>query len=363
MQKNIAKLCNKLYNSVTGGDILKKIRILHTGDLHLDTVFFTTENKADILKYELLESFAKITRIAKEKNVDAMVIAGDITDNGVLSKASYDFFYNQLYELDIPVVIILGNHDYGFNYALPQNVTLLEQFGKVSIGEADIYGASFDYGNVIENFKADNSSKINIMVFHGTVGGNTDNPVSVSQIEKSGLDYIALGHIHKFDGLKKSGDTSYAYCGVPFGRGFDEQGQKGVIVADVEKGNVKIEYIPVAKRQYIEQKIDVTGCESYINVMEKLEGFDKENLYKFVLTGTPSGYIDFKGLNAVINDRFFYGKVVDETENKVDITSISEEESLRGYFINNIISNGGNDSAIKYGLSALKGERIYVDED
>ena len=43
------------------------------------------------------------------------------------------------------------------------------------------------------------------------------------------MDYIALGHIHKFSGIKRIGNTYYAYSGCPEGRGFDEEGDKGII--------------------------------------------------------------------------------------------------------------------------------------
>jgi len=339
---------------------LKKIRILHTADLHLDTSFFTTENNAELLKYELLETFGRITDIAKEYKVDIMIVCGDVTDGGTLSDAAYNTLYKGLEKLGIPVFMIMGNHDCGFNYKLPQNVYLFSGMQKYSFGNADIYGSDFEHG--FENISVDDS-KINIVLQHGTVGGNSDNPITLANISETKADYFALGHIHSFDGLKKSGDTYYAYSGVPVGRGFDEQGKKGIIIADVEKGNVSVEFLSVSKRQYCEVPVDITNCRDYVEVLEKLKGYETDNLYKFRLKGTPAGYIDFHSLKAVTDREFFYVKIIDETIARVDIKALSEEETLAGYFVKNALLNGGDDEVIKYGLSALKGERIYIDEN
>ncbi len=339
---------------------MKKIRILHTADLHIDTSFFTIENKTELLKYELLESLARITDVAKAYKADIMVVCGDVTDNGTLSEAAYNTVYKCLQQLGIPVFMIMGNHDSGFNYKLPENVHRFCGMQKYSIGNVDIYGSDFEYG--FENISVD-ENKINIVLQHGTVGGNSDNPISLADIAATKADYFALGHIHSFDGAKKSGGTYYAYSGVPVGRGFDEQGQKGVLIVDVEKNAVSAEFVPVAKRQYCEETVDISGCCDYVEVIEKLKSYDKDNLYKFRLKGNPSGYIDFASIKAVADREFFYAKIADETTVEVDIKSLASEESLAGYFIKNVLLNGGDDETVKYGLAALKGERIYINED
>ena len=60
--------------------------------------------------------------------------------------------------------------------------------------------------------------------------------IAPEDIEKSGLTYLALGHVHQYSGPRREGGTVYAYPGTPDGRGFDELGEKGVILGRVSDG-------------------------------------------------------------------------------------------------------------------------------
>ncbi|MBO7208289.1 MAG: DNA repair exonuclease [Clostridia bacterium] len=345
---------------------MKHIRILHTADLHIDTTFFSVSQKAELLKHELLEAFGRIVNIAKEKNVDAILISGDITDNGTMSEASYKFMCEAFNKIShIPVFAILGNHDFGFNYTFPENVHLFgTDLDLVSLKDADIYGASFNFERDISPLKElviKDNDKINIMLCHGTLNGNTDNPFLTSDIEKSGLNYLALGHIHSFEGLDKKGMTYYCYSGVPMGRGFDELGEKGVIIADIYENTVEAEFVPLGSRKFVELSVDCAGLSNYIEVADKVyESTNEKDLYKVVLKGTPSGYINVETLNSVLQEKLFYAKVVDKTKAEVNIEELAKEQSLVGYFVKNAMNN---QKALEYGLKALNGERIYTDED
>ena len=345
---------------------MKHIRILHTADLHIDTTFFSVSQKAELLKHELLETFGRIVGIAKEKNVDAILVSGDITDNGTMSEASYKFMCEAFNKIShIPVFAILGNHDFGFNYTFPENVHLFgTDLDFVSLKDADIYGANFNFEKDVSPLKdlaIKDSGKINIMLCHGTLNGNTDNPFLTSDIEKSGLNYLALGHIHSFDGLDKKGKTYCCYSGVPMGRGFDELGEKGVIIADIYENTVEAEFVPVAERKFVELSVDCDGLSNYIEVADKVfESTNEKDLYKIVLKGTPSGHINAETLSAVLQEKLFYAKVVDKTKAGVNIEELAKEQNLMGYFVKNAMNN---QKALEYGLKALNGERIYTDED
>ena len=92
-----------------------------------------------------------------------------------------------------------------------------------------------------------------------TMLGGEYNQISESDIAKSNLDYLALGHIHTFSGVKKAGRTFYAYPGCIEGRGFDETGEKGFIAGTVYKGKCDLRFVPAGGRQYHIERIDLTG--------------------------------------------------------------------------------------------------------
>ena len=64
--------------------------------------------------------------------------------------------------------------------------------------------------------------------------------MTLKDVEQSGADYLALGHVHAFGGVQQAGRTFWAYPGCPEGRGFDELGDKGFLTGTVEPGQVKL---------------------------------------------------------------------------------------------------------------------------
>ena len=89
-------------------------------------------------------------------------------------------------------------------------------------------------------FAAPRDGRIHLMALHGDVEGKGRyGPIALEDIAASGLTYLALGHIHACSGLQKAGDTYWAYPGCPEGRGFDELGDKGVLVVTVDDGRVR----------------------------------------------------------------------------------------------------------------------------
>ena len=98
---------------------------------------------------------------------------------------------------------------------------------------------------------------------HAEVGNPASayNPVSAADLAHSGLDYAAFGHTHRFGGVQRAGGTVYAWPGCMEGRGFDETGEKGVLLADVAAGDVQVQFLPVPGRRYEILRVDVTDAD------------------------------------------------------------------------------------------------------
>ncbi len=98
---------------------------------------------------------------------------------------------------------------------LGENVHIFkDEIERVEIPELNtvVYGASFKEKYIRESKLKDFTPKeedkdlVKIMVLHGDLGNNETgeyNPLLFKEIEESKMDYIALGHIHKFSGIKK----------------------------------------------------------------------------------------------------------------------------------------------------------------
>lgn len=374
---------------------MRKIKILHCADIHFDTPFKEFKNTlANKSKEELKEVFNKIIDICNDEKVEIMLLAGDIFDNYTLSRNTLVFIRESLGRLDKTRVFISpGNHDpYNFKsfYKLvdwPKNVHVFKgDLEKVLIPELGtcIYGAAFNdnYVNksMLKGIDVDNNL-INLVVIHGELSNgsiNEYNPITVKDIEESRVDYVALGHRHKFNGVKKIGLTSYAYSGCPQGRGFDEIGEKGVLIGEIRKGYVNLEFKKTCKRQYIEKDISIDGLFGYREVKKKilseLKEFNlKADIFKLNLIGEVDANfkIDENILSEKLSDKFYFVKIRDKTDIAVDIDNIENEHSIKGLFIRNLKESIDNSSeeekeilelALKLGLQSLSEEEVNLDD-
>lgn len=96
----------------------RKITFVHTSDLHLGAPFrgmrAISERWANRLSEAIPNAYAKVVETALERNVDFVVIAGDVFDNSHASFSDYRCFFEgleKLTEAGIPVYLCTGNHD------------------------------------------------------------------------------------------------------------------------------------------------------------------------------------------------------------------------------------------------------------
>lgn len=352
-------------------------KVIHAADLHLDTPFsgLSDGRKAAIRQEDIRIAFARV--IACAKDADALLISGDLFEGTQISRTTLEFLKNQFAELaDKRIFICAGNHD---PYT-EQSVYRTFDFGAhvhifgtepecVETEQVDFYGVSFRTGNddrvLLPQFRVKHPEKINILVMHGNTAGEGYNPVKPADIAASGMDYIALGHIHKGSGLRKSGTTFYAYPGCHEGRGFDETGEKGVLSLEIGKGSVSASFIPVQERMYIEEHVDIGGVECYEDIMGKIASVyvGDKHIYRLILTGATS----FPFLPELIEEKMnaFSVQVIDETKPAVDLEQLKREFSLKGLFVKYALKEQENvspelfEAALKTGLNYIEKEERH----
>ena len=88
------------------------MRILHTGDLHLDSAF-SSFGKKDAEQYRELgrELLKNIFDCAKHEKCQMILVAGDLFDSKFVSNDTRALFVSLVRNADMPVVIAPGNHD------------------------------------------------------------------------------------------------------------------------------------------------------------------------------------------------------------------------------------------------------------
>ncbi len=376
---------------------MKAIKILHCADMHFDTPFTELSHiQAEKRKEELKETFSKMIALAKEENVLLFLISGDLFDNDRVRKSTLEYLVRKFQEIPhIHVFISPGNHDpyhtKSFYHIVrwPDNVHIFKEgIDKICFPEQElcVYGAAFSQAHqkssLLKNFRVEDPNKINIMVLHGDVvsaGQESEyNPIAIEEIRKSGLDYLALGHRHRYSGIEKEGDTFWSYSGNPEGRGFDETGSKGVLIGEVGKDWCDLEFREICKRKYFEVGIDISNARTYEEVIHAIrKGLSDhqidENLYKIRLVGEVEE--DFRIYPKILEDNlskeFFFIKIRDFTQVKVDYHALADIFSLKGIFVREMMKKIEKETeeekkkvleeALKIGIHALDGREGYIE--
>lgn len=278
------------------------LKILHTADWHLDSPFtaLSPEQRLSLLKAQRALP-EKIAQVCRREGCDLMVLAGDIFD-GEASRDTLDRLKAALKECSVPVIITPGNHDFCApgspweDTGWPENVCIFTgELDCVTLTDLDcrIYGAAYrsmDCPGLLEDFHTEGEERYQIAVLHGdAVTPNSPYcPITAAQVRDSGLDYVALGHVHKM-GAFRAGNTLCAWPGCPMGRGWDECGEKGVLIVELSD-SASIRALPLDTLRFEDLTVDVG--DDAVNALEHiLPGAESPHFYRVTLTGTGEANI------------------------------------------------------------------------
>lgn len=104
-------------------------------------------------------------------------------------------------------------------------------------------------------------SVANAKLSAGQVGYLTNEPeVPLSVLTQTPFDYVALGHIHRYQDLNKGQHPPVVYCGsverIDFGERAEE---KGFALVELLKGDSLVRHITIPTRPFVELEVDATG--------------------------------------------------------------------------------------------------------
>ena len=372
---------------------MNTIRILHTADLHIGAECSYLGASAPKRQFEVLLTMEKIISMCNENKIDLLLIAGDLLDNNHIDPALLDGVFNAFENLgETRAVIALGNHDpftadSPFKTRdLPENVYVLPTEDSV-INFDDlrtrIYGASFDgvYNSGKPRFElnAPQDDYFNLCVIHGETRSDLSGnyrPITPEFVKNSGMDYIALGHVHSKSQIQYVGTTALAYCGCPEGQGFDESGEKGVYMGEVSKGNINLEFVPTALRTHIRLDVDITDkddiFEEIVSAIKENENYEN-HYFRITIKGKRKNEntVDINSLTARISPLVSFVKIKDKTVLGADLLELAGEKNLKGYFTSIMLSKIENADesekekylyALEMGLKAFN-EEVDFSED
>jgi DNA repair exonuclease SbcCD nuclease subunit len=196
------------------------IHLLHTADWQIGTRFgqFSAEEAA-LLTEARFETVENIARLASEKGVQAILVAGDVFDQQTVTDKVIRRLFASLAGFAGRWVMIPGNHDAALPESVwtraarlncvPPNVRLLLTPQVVSFDEGfSVLAAPLTqrrtFDDVTEFFDtaATPAGHVRIGLSHGSVlqklpeGIDAGNPIAEDRAGRASLDYLALGDWH-----------------------------------------------------------------------------------------------------------------------------------------------------------------------
>lgn len=358
------------------------MKFIHCSDLHLDSKIegLPTE-KSRVRREEILRTFERLVQYAKDNAVTAVIIAGDMFDTARISVKTKERVVTTIKNCNnVDFIYLAGNHD-ETNFInelgeLPKNLKCVydnwEYFDYNNVTIASVMLTNANCKAIYDTLKL-NEQRINIVSLHGQVIGHKGegqaHDISIPKLKEKNIDYLALGHIHSYskDIIDLRGE--YSYSGCLDGRGFDELGDKGFVLVEVEEKSIKTEFVKFSSRTLHEFEFNVENYPNWHSAVIALEGqlanqFESNSLLKIILTGEHKTdfYIDREGLASRLNEKFFFTKVYDKTVLKIEQTDYEADKSVRGEFVRTVMNSDMDDEYKKQvlllGLNALKGEEI-----
>lgn len=313
------------------------MRILHSADWHLNSpIQGRSPEQTQLLKTALLSLPEKITAAARAQGCDLMLLSGDLFD-GPCTLQDMQALARTLEEAELPVVIAVGNHDHAAPWAetlWPENVHIFRRpvMECITIPALDcrIYGAGYAAPHcpgLLQGFRAEGSERYCIGILHGdpTQPGSPYCPVTAGQVTDSGLDYLAMGHIHK-GGAFRAGSTLCAWPGSPMGRGYDETGAKGVLIVELEQ-TCSARFLMLDTPAFYDLEVS-PGENAAAAIAAALPGTESRDFYRITLTGESQSLtlssLHFPGYpNLELRDR---------TVPPIDLWAGAGDDSLSGIY-------------------------------
>jgi exonuclease SbcD len=354
-------------------------KLLHLADIHIGMENYGHFNARTGLHSRLedyLQRFDEALDYALNiEPVDLILIAGDIYKNRTPNPTHQREFarrINRVVRAGIPVFILTGNHDVPganvransieiFDTLQIAGVMIASRLGTCTINtqagpiqmiavpwlnrqallskddmiglplgaiESEIVRRVADF--IDESLKQLDPDVPTVLSFHGTLAGATfgaERSVMLGQdlilprsvLALPGIDYIALGHIHKHQEVGTTPPAVYpgSLERIDFG---EEDETKGFVIVDLEKNNTDWKFVPVNARPFVTIRVDVRD---HPDANERIRrAITPRNLHnavvRVIIQCTPAqrATIDERTINEQIKGQgaFFVAAIVTEAE-------------------------------------------------
>lgn len=286
-------------------------RFLHTADWQLGLKHRRIDgDRGARLRNERFEAVRRIAALAVEREVEAVVVAGDVFDDNAVGGSTLQQARDALAEFgSIPVLLLPGNHD----AATPESalrrlapelhglahVRLLLDPEPVELGDLVFYPCPLTRRHSRDDptrelpARRSDERTLRVAVAHGGVldfGESTECPnlIDAAAVAAKGFDYLALGDWH---GTFRFGARAW-YPGTPEPTRFEESDPGKVLLVELESAGAepRVEPLPVARSRWLRLSEHVDGAGALAELEQRLRELPERSwtLIKLELEGELS---------------------------------------------------------------------------
>jgi exonuclease SbcD len=292
-------------------------------------------------------------------NVDFFMFSGDAYKTAHPSPTQQKLFFNclmRLFKANIPVVIVIGNHDNPLSFGKAHSLDIfqdlpLEGFhviakptilplqtksglvnivgipwptrNTISMSNAHLYKSSIEITEYISKavsaIIADCASKLDpqvpaILAGHLTVSSGVfsgsekraiygNDPLFLpSQLALKPFDYVALGHLHRYQNLNPNGHPAIVYSGsierIDFGERKEDKGFCLVYIESKEK--TTHQFIKGPARPFIQVEVYLQpGADQTQQILDELEKYELADAVVKIVYHIPPGKKDLVDIKAL----------------------------------------------------------------
>lgn len=350
-------------------------RLLHMADVHLGARHRDLGAAAQKQRDRQFAAFRRAIDVALERNVDAVLIAGDLFDSNAQPRRTAEKAASELRRLadrGIPTVIIPGTHDCYDQTSIYRALDLAELAGLqpgsahlISVltpARPDVVLQAADmvvFGRVFETKKAPRSpldgfsaaretrARHSVGMVHGAlvipgVVESDDVAFTTDEIARSGLEYLALGHWHSFQ-QGRAGSTTWAYAGAPEPVAVDQDGAGQVLVVELGAAGSgtppAIEAVPVGRTHFRAVEVDAGSVHTQADLVRELTALaNADTILEVRIAGIAPETLELlpDEIEKELADRFLAVRVRDGSVPALPEGPLPPAETIAGAFIRDL---------------------------
>lgn len=370
------------------------LKVLHLADVHLGARLSNFGHYAEQRRQEIEGAFRRAIDVAIERDVQLVVIAGDLFDSRNPERETVNVARRQLARLreaGIRSFGVPGTHD---SLAFADSVYRRENLPfdhfftgpdftdpvefKVDGHSVTVYGIAYDREQTTDGWRSlarRHTEGIHIAIAHAACQDHPgwsipadDLPFAPDDLQRLALDYVALGHYHNLRFFHRGERVVGAYSGSVTGRNWKETGKRHVVLIEWEGAGSPpaVTAVPIQARMLETGEIDVGDLPDSVAIANAIrEACESSSIWRVTLTGDPDFVPSAEAIVAELEARYGYIEVHDATTLVTSrlLAERREEETVRGEFFRRLLdareradderSRAVVDQAIKLGVEVF----------